>query len=333
MIELKTIEMHTCGEPARIVYEGMPELKGETMQEKERDMRENYDNLRRAMMQEPRGHRNMFGIVLTKPCRPEADFGVIFFNGIGYEGMCGHGTICLATAAVNEGWIPVTEPETIMNIDTVTGLVPVRIRVKDGKALSVTLQNVPSFVYSVDRTIHTTSHGVVHADIVFSGNVFALINVDELDIPMKLENLRNLTALAMDILAHINEEVRFKHPTLPFDKIEFMLLYSEKAAAPGHCGRNCIIFEGEQIDRSPCGTGVGARVTDLIYRGKANFGQETMHENLMGQYFVGKAVTAEKVGDFPAVRVEITGRAYKTGSCSFIIDEEDPLTYGFNFNL
>ena len=124
MRELKTIEMHTCGEPARIVIDGMPELRGSTMQEKEQDMREHYDNLRTAIIQEPRGHQNMFGIVLTKPCRPEADFGVLFLNGVGYEGMCGHGTICLATAAVNEGWIPLTEPETAMKIDTVTGLVP-----------------------------------------------------------------------------------------------------------------------------------------------------------------------------------------------------------------
>ena len=100
MRELKTIEMHTCGEPARIVIDGMPELRGSTMQEKEQDMREHYDNLRTAIIQEPRGHQNMFGIVLTKPCRPEADFGVLFLNGVGYEGMCGHGTICLATAAV-----------------------------------------------------------------------------------------------------------------------------------------------------------------------------------------------------------------------------------------
>ena len=93
MRELKTIEMHTCGEPARIVIDGMPELRGSTMQEKEQDMREHYDNLRTAIIQEPRGHQNMFGIVLTKPCRPEADFGVLFLNGVGYEGMCGHGTI------------------------------------------------------------------------------------------------------------------------------------------------------------------------------------------------------------------------------------------------
>ena len=136
MRELKTIEMHTCGEPARIVIDGMPELRGSTMQEKEQDMREHYDNLRTAIIQEPRGHQNMFGIVLTKPCRPEADFGVLFLNGVGYEGMCGHGTICLATAAVNEGWIPLTEPETAMKIDTVTGLVPVRIRVTDARRTS-----------------------------------------------------------------------------------------------------------------------------------------------------------------------------------------------------
>lgn len=151
-------------------------------------------------------------------------------------------TICLATAAVNEGWIPLTEPETVMKIDTVTGLVPVRIRVKDGRAQSVTLQNVPSFVYS---------HGTVRADIVFGGNVFALINVDEQGIPMTLESLRPLTNLAMDVLAHVNDDASFRHPELPaFRKIEFMLLYSDKDAAPGYSGRNCIIFEGEQTDRS-----------------------------------------------------------------------------------
>lgn len=333
MRELKTIEMHTCGEPARIVIDGMPELRGSTMQEKEQDMREHYDNLRTAIIQEPRGHQNMFGIVLTKPCRPEADFGVLFLNGVGYEGMCGHGTICLATAAVNEGWIPLTEPETVMKIDTVTGLVPVRIRVKDGRAQSVTLQNVPSFVYSTDQEIHTDHHGTVRADIVFGGNVFALINADEQGIPMTLESLRPLTNLAMDVLAHVNDDASFRHPELPaFRKIEFMLLYSDKDAAPGYSGRNCIIFEGEQTDRSPCGTGVSARVADLVHRGRLAIGEETAQYNLMGQRFTGKAVAAEQVGGFPAVRVEISGTAYKTGSCTFLIDENDPLTYGFPFH-
>ena len=111
-----------------------------------------------------------------------------------------------------------------------------------------------------------------------------------------------------------------------------MLLYSDKDAAPGYSGRNCIIFEGEQTDRSPCGTGVSARVADLAHRGRLAIGEETAQDNLMGQRFTGKAVAAEQVGGFPAVRVEISGTAYKTGSCTFLIDENDPLTYGFPFH-
>ena len=219
------------------------------------------------------------------------------------------------------------------HIQAVTGLVPVRIRVKDGRAQSVTLQNVPSFVYSTDQEIHTDHHGTVRADIVFGGNVFALINVDEQGIPMTLESLRPLTNLAMDVLAHVNDDAFFRHPELPaFRKIEFMLLYSDKDAAPGYSGRNCIIFEGEQTDRSPCGTGVSARVADLVHRGRLAIGEETAQDNLMGQRFTGKGVAAVQVGGFPAVRVEISGTAYKTGSCTFLIDENDPLTYGFPFH-
>ena len=168
---------------------------------------------------------------------------------------------------------------------------------------------------------------------MFGGNVFALINVDEQGIPMTLESLRPLTNLAMDVLAHVNDDASFRHPELPaFRKIEFMLLYSDKDAAPGYSGRNCIIFEGEQTDRSPCGTGVSARVADLVHRGRLAIGEETAQDNLMGQRFTGKAVAAEQVGGFPAVRVEISGTAYKTGSCTFLIDENDPLTYGFPFH-
>ena len=330
MRELKTIEMHTCGEPARIVIDGMPELRGSTMQEKEQDMREHYDNLRTAIIQEPRGHQNMFGIVLTKPCRPEADFGVLFLNGVGYEGMCGHGTICLATAAVNEGWIPLTEPETVMKIDTVTGLVPVRIRVKDGRAQSVTLQNVPSFVYSTDQEIHTDHHGTVRADIVFGGNVFALINVDEQGIPMTLESLRPLTNLAMDVLAHVNDDASFRHPELPaFRKIEFMLLYSDKDAAPGYSGRNCIIFEGEQTDRSPCGTGTSAKLALLRARGELPLGKPYVHESILGTLFTGVAAEDTAQGGYPAIVPEITGRAYVTGLAQYLLDPEDPLGGGF----
>ncbi len=332
MREIKTIEMHTCGEPARIVISGMPELKGATMLEKQQDMQEHYDHLRTAVILEPRGHQNMFGIILTAPCNSQADFGVLFMNGVGYEGMCGHGTICLATAAVNEKWIEVKEPETTMCIDTVTGLVSVRIQVKEGKAQSVTLQNVPSFVYSIDQPIHTDGYGTVKADIVFSGNVFALVNVDTLSVELKLDNLKELIALAMDVLKHVNQDASFQHPLLPISKIEFILLYSEKNKSSDMEGNNCIIFEGEQIDRSPCGTGTCARVTDLYYRNQLKLGEATYHGNLMGQTFRGIVVGTEKVGDFTATRVEISGKAYKTGSCDFIIDESDPLTYGFPFN-
>ena len=122
IIELKTIEAHTCGEPARIIVEGMPQIKGNTMLEKQQYMKENLDQFRTAITAEPRGHRDMFSAVITDPCSQEADFGAIFFSSGFYENMSVHAMICICTAAVNERWLNVKEPETVIKVDTCSGL-------------------------------------------------------------------------------------------------------------------------------------------------------------------------------------------------------------------
>ncbi|MCX7614394.1 MAG: proline racemase family protein [Clostridiales bacterium] len=329
MWNIETIEVHTCGEPCRIIVNGLPELKGSTMHEKELYMKEHYDFIRTALLHEPRGHQNMFGAVVTKPCSENADFGVLFLNGVGYESMCGHGTICFCTVAINEKWITVTEPVTVLHIDTPSGLIPVHVTVKDGKAQEVTLQNVPAFVYSENNEVITNSHGTISVDVLFGGISFAHVNVDKLGIEITSENTDVLIDLAMDLQDNVNKYAEFHHPYLPIDTIDFIELCSEKTAGEKTVGRNCVIFGKKQIDRSPCGTGTSARLAYLYKNGRVGINEITYHENLLGIPFKGEITQEVKVGDFTAVVTKISGKAFITGRSNYIIDEEDPMAFGF----
>ncbi len=326
-IELKTIEAHTCGEPTRIIVDGMPQIKGNTMLEKQQYMKDHLDHFRTAIVDEPRGHRDMFSAVITDPCSLDADFGALFFSSECYENMSVHATICICTAAVNERWVNVKEPETIIKIDTPSGLVNVRVQVSGGKAVNVAMKNVPSFVYSEDQKVMTKNFGEITGDVVFGGTSQFQINTDQLGLDISPDNSEKLLDVAMDVLKNGCKSLEFHHPTLPINSVDYILFYSDKTEDEQAVGRNCIMLGDRQLDRSPSGT--SARTAYLYTKGEIAIGQETLHENILGMTYTGKVVEATRVGAFPAVVNEIAGRAYLTGRCDFIIDEEDPMSFGF----
>ncbi len=324
-----TVESHTMGEPLRLVVGGIPNLKGNTIPEKRDYFIKHYDYLRTALMLEPRGHKDMFGAILTQPTMPEADVGVIFMHGKGFHNMCGHGTIATNTILVETGLVDVTEPVTTIHMEAPAGLVTVHVKVEDGRAKEVSFENVPAFLYQEQVPVEVPGRETVTVDIAFGGSFFAMLDAEQLGIDICPENTDALIKAGMEIIEAANRQIPVIHPELPHIKtIDLCEIYGP-AKSPDADLQNITIFDG-QIDRSPCGTGTSAKVAALWAGGKLKLGEPFVYESVIGTKFTGRALRETMVGPYRAVVPEITGSAYITGHSQFLIDDEDPVKYGFS---
>ncbi|RYL88500.1 proline racemase [Sporolactobacillus sp. THM7-4] len=323
---LFAIDSHTLGEPTRIIVDGFPEVDGASMMEKKLNLQRDYDYLRRAVIDEPRGHKNMFGAIIMNPTRSEADLGVVFMDSGGYLNMCGHGSIGVATTAVARGLVPVTEPYTEVTLEAPAGLIHTRVKVEQGRVKETSIVNVPSFLYRKDMNIQIPETGEIQLDIAFGGNFFALVNVRSIGIPLHPKYLNRLMEAGAAIRKAVNEQVQIQHPLLPdIHSVDLVEFYENKPGAM----RNVVVFGDNQVDRSPCGTGTSAKIATLCARKELMPGEPFISESITGTQFIGKALKNTRVGDYPAVIPEITGRAYITGENRFLFDDEDPFEYGF----
>lgn len=325
---ISAVDSHTMGEPTRVIYDGFPQLPGGTMMAKKEYLTGHYDHLRSALMLEPRGHRDMFGALLTEPANPEADFGVIFMDSGGCLNMCGHGSIGAASVIVETGMKEVTEPVTPVLLDTPSGLIRARVRVEAGRAREVSFLNVPSFLYLEGGTIRLPGWGELRFDISFGGSFFALVDADALGVRLEAENAGRLGALGMEILTEINRNLSVKHPVLDIRTVDLVEFYTY-SSKNGAKVKNCVVFGDGQIDRSPCGTGTSAKLAALYAGGQLKLGEEFLCESITGSLFRAEAVEETKVGPYPAVIPRITGSAHITGLSQWILDENDPQVYGF----
>ncbi len=328
LYKIKTIDSHTVGEYTRIVYDGFPELKGETMMDKKHDLQKNYDFLRTALMLEPRGHRDMFGAVLTEPCNKEADFGVIFLDSGGCLNMCGHGSIGVASMVTETGMVEVKEPYTEVTLDTPAGLIKTLVHVVDKKAIDVTITNVPAFLYKRDIVVNIAPYGDITLDVAFGGSFFALVDADKINVAIDPSNSEELSKLGMKILEEVNKKETFKHPMLDITTVDLTEFYTHKCDKDASM-KNCVVFGAAQIDRSPCGTGTSAKIATLHAKGELGVNEKFVYESITGSKFIGVVTEEVKMGEFDAVIPKITGSAYITGLNTWLIDEDDPHKFGF----
>lgn len=324
----KAVDSHTMGEPTRIIYEGFPELVGDTMMERKEYLEKNFDHYRKALMLEPRGHRDMFGALLTAPVHKEAHLGVVFMDSGGYLNMCGHGSIGCATVAVEAGFVQVREPYTDVLLDTPAGIIRARVSVIDGKAQEVSILNVPSFLYRENLSLELEGYGTVNFDLSFGGSFFALVDSDKIGISICQQNLEKLTDFAMKLRRKINQTIEVRHPVLNITSVDLIEIYGP-ADNPAADRKNVVIFGDSQTDRSPCGTGTSAKVAALYAKGQLALGQEFVYESITGSLFRGMATRETEIGGIKAVIPQITGSAYITGFNQWILDKTDPLCYGF----
>ncbi len=326
----QTIESHTMGEPTRIILRGFPQLKGNSMMKKKKYLEEHYDHYRKALMLEPRGHRDMFGALITEPVHEEADIGVIFMDSGGYLNMCGHGSIGTATAAVEAGLIKVTEPYTEVVLDAPSGIIRTKVKVEKGKAVEVSFLNVPSFLYRQNLQTAIPGYGRITYDIAFGGSFFVLADAERLQMKLDMDSIEELTALGMALIKKVNEEVFIKHPYLDIHTVDLCEFYGRSENSSAH-KKNVVIFGGSQADRSPCGTGTSAKLAALYAKGEIGIREPFVYESITGSLFRGMVMEETEAGGQKAIIPQITGSAYVTGFNNWVLDENDPLVYGFMF--
>ncbi|PWW28795.1 proline racemase [Cytobacillus oceanisediminis] len=323
-----TIDTHTGGNPTRTLISGLPELKGATMSEKMLHMKREYDWIRQLLMNEPRGHDVMSGALITAPCHPKADIGVIYIETGGYLPMCGHDTIGVCTALVESGLIPVQEPVTSLKLDTPAGLVEVEIKVEEGKAREVSFCNVPAFLIKT-VSVHVDGIGQVQADIAYGGNFYAIIDAKSIGLELVPENASMIIERAIDIRNTINDATEIIHPQYPFIRgLTHVEFYTDPSHGSAHV-KNTVVVPPGGIDRSPCGTGTSAKLAVLYANQQIAIGEEFVHESIVGSLFRGSVLNTASVEGVEAIITRITGSAWLMGMHRFFYHEEDPLKKGF----
>ena len=326
---IQAIDSHTMGEPTRIVTGGIPNIKGNTMAEKKEYLEKNLDYLRTAIMLEPRGHNDMFGSIITQPCDPTADFGIIFMDGGGYLNMCGHGSIGAITAAIETGMVEMVEPVTHVRMEAPAGMIEADAIVENGKVKEVSFVNVPAFLYKRDCEIEMPPYGKIKFDIAFGGSFFAIVHASQFGVKVDPKNTQLLNNIGMEMREIVNREIPVQHPTLDHIKTVDLVEIYDDPTHPDATYKNVVVFGQGQVDRSPCGTGTSAKLATLHAKGEIKEGELFVYESILGTLFKGEIVGLEKVGEFDAVRPKITASAYITGFNHFVIDDEDPVKYGF----
>lgn len=327
---LQAVDSHTMGEPTRVVTGGIPHIPGKTMPEKKQYLTDNLDYIRTAIMLEPRGHTDMFGSIITAPTMEEADFGIIFMDGGGYLNMCGHGSIGAATVAVETGMVPMVEPVTHVNMEAPAGLIKAEVKVANNKVQEVSIVNVPAFLYKKGVTINVPSlNKDITFDISFGGSFFAIVPASEIGIDVHVKNIDVLKRVALEIRDIVNRDVTIEHPTLKHIKTVDLVEIYDKPSHSEADYKNVVIFGNGQVDRSPCGTGTSAKMATLHAKGELKVGEDFVYESIIGTLFKGKVLSETSVGEYTAVVPQITGSAYITGFNHFVIDEDDPVKYGF----
>lgn len=325
---ITVVDSHTMGEPLRMITGGIGHIPGKTMPQKQKYFRENLDHLRTGILFEPRGHNDQFGAILTEPVNDGSDFGIIFMEGAGYLNMCGHGTIAVITIAIETGIVEMKYPTTTIKMDTPAGIIECVAHCKDDQVTSVSLTNVPSFLYKKDATVEIEGR-TYRFDIAFGGSFFALIDQAQLGIEIDQKNISNLREIAQKLEDAINEKYTMEHPELEHIKTVDLIEIYGPAKSSDTDAQNVVIFGGGSVDRSPCGTGTSAKLAYLYATKQIGINEPFVYESIINSKFIGKVLSTTKVAHLDAIIPQITGSAYITGFNTLLWDEQDPFKDGF----
>lgn len=325
----RTIETHTLGQPTRNVVSGFRHIPGSTMQEKFEYMRKNEDWFRKVLMFEPRGSEIMSGTLITEPCTPGTDVGVLYFESSCWMPMCGHDTMGVTVALIEAGLVDVKEPFTSIKLDTPAGVVSVTAKVNDGVVEEVSFVNAPAMVLNRSVTVSTEQFGSLTMDISWGGNVYAILPASSVGLDITPANCGEFIRIARSLSDDINRQITVNHPSLPFVDRVTHVEFSGPPKSEDADIQNVVVALPKVIDRSPCGTGTSAKAALLYEEGKLKVGDSFIHESVIGSKFKCEIVEETTVEGVRAIIPKITGNACVIGFATWILDPKDPFPEGF----
>lgn len=325
---ITTTDMHVAGEPLRIITSGLPKIKGETQPERRAYCIKNLDYIRKFLMHEPRGHEGMYGCIITPPARPESDFGVLFMHNEGWSTMCGHGIIAVVTMGIETGMFDISEGVKRFVIDSPAGEVIAYADHDGEKVVSVTLENVPSFVYLKDITVEI--NGIdLKLDVSFGGAFYVILNNSLLNLTQKAENLTDFKNWGKHIKEAVEAAYEVQHPLQDDLNGIYGVIFSESTGETSSDWRNITVFADRQIDRSPCGTGTSAKAAELYSKSKLKKDESFIHQSITGGLFECTVIRETEVDGYDAIVPAVTGTANITGFNRFVLEPHDNLAESF----
>lgn len=333
---IETVEMHTGGEPVRIVTAGYPPIEGATLLEKRRFAREQRDSFRRLIMFEPRGHYDMYGVLPVEPDHPEADMAVLFIHNEGYSTMCGHATIALGRYAFDQGLIKPEGNVARLNLQCPCGLVRVTVALENEKPGLVSFVSVPAFAFALDRDVDVPDIGKVTVDIGYGGAFYAFLPASRFGLDVRKSPTRELVEAADRVTKAVQSQVKLDHPDSPDLAFLYGTILTDggtgvipKDSIGDGPSANICVFAEREVDRSPTGSGVTARIALAVARNPALASADFIFESITGSRFTGRVAEQLTAGRFAAIRAEVAGRAYYTGKSLFTVEPDDALADGF----
>jgi len=325
-----SIDAHAEGEPLRIITRGYPQIKGTTMLLKRRYLQDNLDHYRKILMHEPRGHADMYGVLITDPVTEGSDFGVLFLHNEGYSSMCGHGIIATCKVAVEVGHITPTSFPHNIRIDSPAGLISAWVDKNSAGELQVWFDNVASFAHSLDQVINVAGFGDVTYDIGFGGAYYAYVDADVIGISCTSDNVEQLIDLGRRIKQAVMADQRLFHPR--DSDLSFLygtIFYSAKTTQVSSHSRHVCVFADGEVDRSPTGTGVSGRIALLHAKGEIALNQPITIESIVDGQMQVIAQPCDRFYQYDAVIPQVSGRAWITGVHQFLLDPSDLFQQGF----
>jgi proline racemase len=322
---ITTIDMHTGGEPLRVIVDGLPPIEGQTVLEKRRYFRDHYDHIRTGLMWEPRGHADMYGAVITSSA--DADFDVFFLHNEGYSTMCGHAIIALTKLVVETKLVE--KHDVIFNVPA--GRIVARASVSGGNVTEASFRNVPSFLYLRDERVDVEGIGSVEFDIAYGGAFYAFVGAQAVGLDLIPEQFDRVIDYGRRIKRAVMEQFSIKHPFE--DDLSFLYgtIFTAPAVTQSHHSRNACIFAEGELDRSATGSGVSARAALHFAEGELGLNERVTIESILGSTMSVEVVEVTKFGPYDAVIPEVSGTASITGRNEFYFDPNDPFRKGFIF--
>ncbi|MEA2003005.1 MAG: proline racemase family protein [Actinomycetota bacterium] len=327
---IEVVDYHTAGEPFRIVISGTPSLEGATVLDRRSFASEHIDSIRQLLVNEPRGHADMYGCFVTPPDDERGDLGVVFFHKDGYSTACGHGTIALVTWAVESGRIGADGPLQRVVVDAPSGRLETTAEVRDGRVDAVSFVNVPSYVSGRQIPVQLPN-GVIGIDVAYGGAYYASVNATDLGLAVTSSNLARFIELGREIKEALGQSPVVDHPIDSRLSGLYGTIFFETHQSDKHAlhQRNVTIFADGEVDRSPCGSGTSARLALLDSSADLPRGETLVHDSIIGTRFTGRVTGDAAVAGTYAVVTEVRGSAFRTGQASFTLDPADPIGFGF----